>query len=83
MESLPKWNLDLTSFSLKYSFKCALKSLKYCSLVRLADARQPNNMSAILFLRGVINLSQIYSLNRAIPPSKNLSYAFQELAPDI
>ena len=28
MQSLPKRNLDLTSFSLKYSSKCALKSLK-------------------------------------------------------
>ena len=28
MESLTKRNLDLTSFSLKYSSKCALKSLE-------------------------------------------------------
>ena len=50
------------------------------TIARLADARQPNNMSAVLFLQGVINLSQIYSLNSAIPPSKNFSYTFQELA---
>ena len=35
MESLPKRNLDLKSFSLKYSSKCALKSLKRRYLARL------------------------------------------------
>ena len=35
--------LDLTSFSLKYSSKCALKSLKRRGLARLASVRRPNN----------------------------------------
>ena len=40
MHSLPKRNLDLTSFSLKYWCKCALKSLKRRGLARLASARR-------------------------------------------
>ena len=55
--SLPKRNLDLTSFSLKYWSKCALKILKRHGLARLASARRTNsNGSIILF-------SQIYPLN--------------------
>ena len=57
--SLPKRNLDLTPFSLKYWSKCALKSLKRRGLARLASARRTNmysNGSIILF-------SQIYPLN--------------------
>ena len=47
-------SLDLTSFSLKCSSKCALKSLKRRGLARLASVRRPNcNGSTILF-------SQIY-----------------------
>ena len=37
MESLPIRNLDLTSFSLKYSSKCALKRLKRGGLALLAS----------------------------------------------
>ena len=50
-----KWaSLDLTSFSLKYSSKCALKNLKRRGLARMASVRRPNcNGSTILF-------SQIY-----------------------
>ena len=49
--------LALTSFSLKYSSKCALKSLKRRGLAHLAWERRPNsNGSTILF-------SQIYPWN--------------------
>ena len=66
MESLPKRNLDLTSFSLKHSTKCALKSLKHRGLARLASARRPNNnMSAILFL-------QIYPWNSDLLPPREV-----------
>ena len=57
MESLPKRNLDLTSFSLKYLCKCALKSLKRRGLARLAWARRPNSNGSTIFF------SQIYPWN--------------------
>ena len=66
MEYIPKRNLDLMSFSLKYSTKsgahglltkCALKGLKRRGLACLASERRPNsNRSVILF-------SQIYPWN--------------------
>ena len=95
--SLPKWNLDLTSFSLKYSSKCALKSPKRRGLARLASARRPNsNRQAIFFFadlpleqrfittsQGVINLSQIFSLNSVIPSFRNRIYSVDKVIPEI
>ena len=96
--SLPIRNLDLTSFSLKYSSKCALKSPKRRGLARLASARRPNSIrSAMLFSQiypwnndllittsqGVINVSQIYALNNVISTFRNRIYSGDKVIPEI
>ena len=86
MESLPKRNLDLTSFSLKYSSKCTLKSLKRRGLALqaiLVFADLSLEQRFITTSLGVINLSQIYSLNSVIPSFRNRIYSGDKVIPEL
>ena len=96
MESLPKQNLDLKSFSLKYSSKCALKSLKCRGLAHpISKTTTQQRVDRLVFVdlslesrfittsQGVINFSQIYSLNSTVPSCRNKIYSGDKVIPEI